>query len=69
MGRLNNMSLTRVIELVLEEEYTQALTYAVRYGSGWDVAQTAFARLQAYKQGLVAMAQGTAAEEEYRLAA
>ena len=69
MGRLNNMQLTRVIELALEEEYTRAITYAVRYGSGWDEAQTAFARLQAYKQGLFEMAQGTGTEEEYPLAA
>ena len=69
MGRLNNMPLTRVIELALEEEYTHAITYAVSYDSGWDVAQTAFARLQAYKQGLVKMAQDAATEEEYRLAA
>ena len=68
MGRLNNMPLTRVIELALEEEYNLAITHAVRYGSGWDIAQTAFARLQTYKQGLVEMAQGEA-EEEYRLAA
>ena len=69
MGRLNNMPLTRVIELALEEEYNHAITYAMSYGSGWDRAQTAFVRLQAYKQGLVEMAQGAATEEEYRLAA
>ncbi|MFH1140299.1 MAG: hypothetical protein V1724_01205 [Chloroflexota bacterium] len=63
------MPLTRVIELALEEEYTRAVTYAVHYESGWDTAQTAFARLQAYKQGLVEMAQGAATEEDYRLAA
>ncbi len=69
MGRLNNMPLTRVIELALEEEYTQAVSYAVRYGSGWDKAQTAFARLRAYKQGLAEMAQGATTEEDFPLAA
>mgnify|MGYP001588500271 CR=1 FL=1 len=64
MGRLNNMPLTRIIELELEKGYEQSLTYAMAYGSGWERAQEAYRRLRAFKGGLAEMGTGAAASAE-----
>lgn len=43
---------TRRLEQLLEKEYFDALTYAVRHDSGWDRAYEAYHRMWAFKEAL-----------------
>ncbi|MBI2856610.1 MAG: hypothetical protein HYX93_07175 [Chloroflexi bacterium] len=53
MGRSVKTTLVRLLERQLMEDYDRVLTHAVRYQSGWNQAQEAYARLSAFRSALV----------------
>jgi len=52
MDQLKRHPVVQQIEQELEGQHAAALTYALRYGSGWDRVQESFRRLQAFKEAL-----------------
>lgn len=52
MEHLQTHPTVRLVEEELENSYLEAVTYSIRYHSGWERAAEAYHRLRAFKETL-----------------